>query len=132
MSSVWESVRTAQVNVLIGDHGAGKREIMHAWALKTGGAIIRNAGDGMSPLRAQALVSVLLGSPSEKPVMLSTYSPSLLDGINLLDDRVRLFSVSRDSRGAVRVRRIPFGQNLMRLSEAYMRGFLTPFGRRLQ
>jgi hypothetical protein len=39
--------------------------------------------------------------------MLTTHNPLVLDGLELSDDRVRLFTVGRDKAGHTKVKRVP-------------------------
>jgi predicted ATP-dependent endonuclease of OLD family len=48
---------------------------------------------------------VLQGTP-KRQVLLTTHNPLLLDGLDLEDDRVRLFTVERNAQGASRVNRV--------------------------
>lgn len=72
---------------------------------------------------------VELAKKHNKQVMFTTHNPGLLDGLNLHDEEQRLFSVSRNSEGHTRVRRVlapkPLGDEApVKLSEAFMRGAL--------
>jgi hypothetical protein len=65
----------------------------------------------------------------EKQILFTTHNPSLLDGLNLHDDRQRLFVVFRNKDGHTAARRVmppkPIGNELpMKLSEAFTRGLL--------
>jgi len=42
-----------------------------------------------------------------RQVLLTTHNPLVLDGLDLGDDRIRLFTVSRDRRGHTNVKRVP-------------------------
>ena len=46
-------------------------------------------------------------------VLLTTHSPQVLDGLDLTDDRVRLFAVERDSRGATQARRVVISEEYL-------------------
>ncbi len=70
-----------------------------------------------------------LAVAKSKQVLITTQNPAVLDGLNLHDENVRLFVVSRNEKGHTRTKRIklkpdqPEGQHL-RLSEMWMRGLL--------
>lgn len=49
----------------------------------------------------------------KKHVFLTTHNPLVLDGLDLSDDRVRLFTVDRDSNGYAQIRRIMVSQELI-------------------
>ena len=59
---------------------------------------------------------------------MTTHNPAVLDGLNLHDDRQRLFVVSRDGDGHTRVKRLADKPQLTegryKLSELWMRGHL--------
>ncbi|MEN8220445.1 MAG: hypothetical protein ABFS56_29670, partial [Pseudomonadota bacterium] len=44
---------------------------------------------------------------------LTTHNPLVLDGINLRDDRVRLFAVARNSKGYTEIRRVNVTEELL-------------------
>jgi energy-coupling factor transporter ATP-binding protein EcfA2 len=65
----------------------------------------------------------------DKRVVLTAHNPGALDGLNLHDDDVRLFVVYRNTEGKTQARRImpvdvPAGTEPVRLSEAFLRGYL--------
>ncbi len=78
---------------------------------------VDNADHGLNPRLAQALMKCycrwLLDAPQPRQVLLTTHSPSVLDGLPLQNDRVRLFTVSRTSSGRTAVRRITVDEKLM-------------------
>ena len=49
----------------------------------------------------------------EKHVFLTTHNPLILDGLNLCDDRIRLFAVDRDEEGHAMITRIRVSQELL-------------------
>ena len=63
---------------------------------------------------------------------MTTHDPLLLDGLPLLDDRVRLFAVERDTEGAATVRRVEINEELLdtkkreglTLSDLWVEGWL--------
>lgn len=92
---------------------------------------IENIDTSLNPKACSELMTRLatLSIERKKQVLITTHNPSLLDGLNLHDDRQRLFVVSRNRDGHTIVRRIhapqPVGNELpIRLSEAFTRGLL--------
>ncbi len=60
-----------------------------------------------------------------KQMLITTHNPAILDGLNLHDDNIRLFAVSRNDKGhtvAQRIKTKP--NNELKLSELWMRGIL--------
>src|SRR2546425_12770304 len=64
---------------------------------------IDNADHGLNPRLTKRLIEKfcgwVLGSTVPKQVLITTHSPVVLDGLPLLDDRVRLFTVDRTTTG---------------------------------
>ncbi len=50
-------------------------------------------------------------------MLATTHNPLVLDGLDLLDDRIRLFTVDRDSSGASQVNRVQVTPELMAQAE---------------
>jgi hypothetical protein len=46
-------------------------------------------------------------------MLATTHNPLVLDGLDLLDDRIRLFTVDRDSKGASQVQRVLITEELI-------------------
>ncbi len=72
---------------------------------------------------------VELAKKHDKQVIMTTHNPSVLDGLDLQDDEQRLFTISRNSKGHTRARRVhaptPLaGEPPVPLSEAFSRGLL--------
>jgi AAA15 family ATPase/GTPase len=62
-----------------------------------------------------------------KQAVITTHNPAILDGLNLEDDRQRLFIVKRNDEGHTKIERIktkPATESSMKLSEMWMRGYL--------
>ncbi len=83
---------------------------------------VDNFGYGMHPRLVRSLTAVLcsllLEQPSRRQVLLTTHDPMVLDGLPLLDDRVRLFAVERDPKAsATMVRRIVVNEELWQKKE---------------
>ncbi len=62
----------------------------------------------------------------DRQVLLTTHNPGALDGLDLQDPEQRLFVVYRNIEGHTQVRRIQreAGEDLPRLSEAFLQGYL--------
>lgn len=92
---------------------------------------IENVDTSLNPKACSELMRRLaaLALEHEKQILFTTHNPSLLDGLNLHDDRQRLFVVFRNKDGHTTARRVmppkPIGKELpMKLSEAFTRGLL--------
>jgi len=60
-----------------------------------------------------------------KQIIVTTYNPAILDGLNLKDDSQRLFVISRNSEGHTRAERINYNEKrTMKLSEVWTKGFI--------
>lgn len=44
---------------------------------------------------------------------MTTHNPLVLDGLNLVNDDIRLFAVNRDKNGFAQIQRIKVSQNLI-------------------
>jgi predicted ATPase len=70
---------------------------------------VDNGDHGLNPLLARQLIQAMCGWLLEgdraRQVLMTTQNPLVLDGLPLQDERVRLFTVDRDNRGATNVRR---------------------------
>lgn len=71
---------------------------------------VDNADHGLNPRLAKALVFHLcqwiLENPEPRQILLTAHNPQVLDGLPLQDERVRLFTVSRTSKGRSSIRRV--------------------------
>jgi len=92
---------------------------------------VDNVDVSLNPRLCQELIRRInkLAVERDKQMILTTHSPSVLDGIDLRDDEQRLFVVFRNSEGHTRCRRIEHkepvpDQEPVRLSEAFLRGYL--------
>ncbi|HET7502060.1 MAG TPA: AAA family ATPase [Kofleriaceae bacterium] len=92
---------------------------------------IENVDTSLNPKACSELMHRLatLAIERERQILFTTHNPSLLDGLNLHDDKQRLFVVFRNRDGHTCVRRImppePVGDELpVKLSEAFTRGLL--------
>lgn len=92
---------------------------------------VENIDTSLNPKACSELMRrvTALALEHEKQILFTTHNPSLLDGLNLHDDKQRLFVVFRNRDGHTSARRImppqPIGNDLpMKLSEAFTRGLL--------
>lgn len=70
---------------------------------------VDNFDQALNPRTARALTRMFTMDVLRegRQVLLTTHNPLVLDGLDLGDDRVRLFAVSRNRSGHTRVRRVP-------------------------
>ena len=63
-----------------------------------------------------------------KQVLITTHNPAILDGINLFDEKQKLFVVKREDQGDTKVEQIKLKPEVkdkdLKLSEMWMRGIL--------
>ncbi|HZH13487.1 MAG TPA: AAA family ATPase [Archangium sp.] len=92
---------------------------------------IDNVDASFNPKLCATLIQELTGLAKkyEKQVILTTHNPAVLDGIDLTDDDQRLFVIARNKDGHTKARRVsppkPIeGEPPMKLSEAFMRGYI--------
>lgn len=92
---------------------------------------IDNIDASLNPKLCSQLMTELvdLAVTTDKQAILTTHNPAILDGLDLTDDEQRLFVVSRNNQGHTRIKRILApqlleGQSPVRLSEAFLRGYL--------
>ena len=93
---------------------------------------IDNIDTALNPKLCSTLMTqiVELAKQYGKQIICTTHNPAILDGLNLKDDEQRLYTVSRDSEGHTRVRRVTApepqrpGELPVRLSEAFQRGLI--------
>jgi energy-coupling factor transporter ATP-binding protein EcfA2 len=71
---------------------------------------IDNADHGLNPGLAKRLFTSfsrwILHDGSARQVVLTSHNPAVLDGLPLQDDRVRLFTVDRDTKGRTTISRV--------------------------
>ena len=63
------------------------------------------------------LVSEQIVDDGSRQMLATTHNPLVLDGLDILDDRIRLFTVDRDSTGATQVKRVLVSPELMALAD---------------
>jgi len=92
---------------------------------------IDNIDASLNPKLCSRLVKELveLAKKYDKQVILTTHNPAILDGLNLDDDEQRLLAIYRNKDGHTKAKRIlkpePLeGQQPVKLSEAFMRGYI--------
>ena len=56
-----------------------------------------------------------------KTVFMTTHNPLVLDGLNLADDRIRLFAVNRSRSGYVQLKRIRISDELLQTGQSLSR-----------
>ena len=78
---------------------------------------VDNADHGLNPRLVRSLMKHVcqwyLEKDTPRQILLTTHNPLVLDGLQLQDDRVRLFTVSRTSSGRTSVRRVEIDDGLL-------------------
>ncbi|MEM9539087.1 MAG: AAA family ATPase [Cyanobacteria bacterium P01_E01_bin.42] len=92
---------------------------------------IDNIDNALNPRLCRRLLQefIELAKKYDKQTILTTHNPAVLDGLDLDDDEQRLFVVYRNKFGYTKVRRVSkpeaiAGQKPVRLSEAFLRGYI--------
>lgn len=92
---------------------------------------IDNIESSLNPKLTTKLTKCLteLSKENNKQIILTTHSPSALDGLDLNDDEQKLFLVYRNNKGYTSIKEIEKpkqieGQEPIKLSEAFLRGYL--------
>ncbi|HRA72775.1 MAG TPA: AAA family ATPase, partial [Flavobacterium sp.] len=92
---------------------------------------IDNIESSLNPKLTTKLIKCLteLSKENNKQIILTTHSPSALDGLDLNDDEQKLFLVYRNNKGYTSIKEIEKpkqieGQEPIKLSEAFLRGYL--------
>ncbi|WP_407272816.1 AAA family ATPase [Radiobacillus sp. PE A8.2] len=90
---------------------------------------IDNFDQAMNPRLARKVTEVFSNKILEhnKTVLLTTHNPLVLDGLNIRDERIRLFAVERNQKGHTVVNRIKVTEKL--LDEGYSLSRLWLMGR---
>ena len=83
---------------------------------------VDNFDQAMHPRLARAVTRAfctqILRAKPERQALITTHNPLVLDGLNLRDDRIRLFAVERDSStGATRVYRILVQDEILKANQ---------------
>ena len=63
--------------------------------------------------------SWLAHADQKRQLLFTAHNPAVLDGLDLLDDEIRLFAVDRNSNGHTQVTRIQFSEKLLALNKDY-------------
>lgn len=78
---------------------------------------IDNFDQAMHPRLARATTRLfceqILETAPQRQVLLTTHNPSVLDGLDLRNDLIRLFTVERDKQGATRVDRVQVSEEIL-------------------
>jgi len=84
---------------------------------------IDNLDQALNPRLASRLVDKLgnwlAHTDQERQLLFTAHNPAVLDGLNLLDDDIRLFAVDRNSNGHTQVTRIKLSETLLALNNDY-------------
>jgi predicted ATPase len=96
---------------------------------------VENFDQALNPRLARATADLfcqaIFGNPRQPIAFLSTHNPLVLDGLNIRDERVRLFAIDRDSKGYTTIRRVTVTEELLEegkkgltLSRLWVMGYL--------
>jgi hypothetical protein len=94
---------------------------------------IDNIDHALHPKLARGLVEVMSAqvARADKQLLLTTHNPLVLDGLNLRDDAIRLFTVDRNAAGHTEVHRLEFTDALQKaqasgltLSQLWVEGLI--------
>jgi AAA15 family ATPase/GTPase len=91
---------------------------------------IDNIESSLNPKLCRTLMKIIsnLAIEQNKQILITTHNPAILDGINLFDERQRLFIVKREDEGNTKVERLKLKPEIkekdLKLSEMWMRGYL--------
>lgn len=84
---------------------------------------IDNLDQALNPRLASRLAGKLGGwlthADQERQLLFAAHNPAVLDGLDLLDDEIRLFAVDRNSNGHTQVTRIVLSAPLLALNKDY-------------
>ena len=77
----------------------------------------------MNPRLARRVVEVFCNKIIEenKTVFMTTHNPLVLDGLDLSNDDIRLFTTDRNKQGYVEVRRVQVSEKLLKLDQPLSR-----------
>lgn len=93
---------------------------------------IDNFDQAMNPRLARKVASIFCQQviKNKKIAFLTTHNPYVLDGLNLRDERIRLFALDRDFNGHARIKRIVITDKLLAMGkEGYSLSRLWVMGR---
>jgi len=60
----------------------------------------------------------MLRADPARQALLTTHNPPVLDGLDIRDDRIRLFAVERNSAGATEVHRVRVSEEILRATQS--------------
>ena len=77
----------------------------------------------LNPRLAKGITEVFsqLIIESDKTVFMTTHNPLVLDGLNLADDRIRLFAINKNKYGHAELNRIQISQELLETGQSLSR-----------
>lgn len=82
---------------------------------------IENLDQAMHPRLARAAIRLfsqqILNDEKKRQVLLTTHNPLVLDGLDLMDDRIRLFTVERNHLGATRIDRVQVSEEFLQSAD---------------
>ena len=91
---------------------------------------IDNFDHALNPRLVRRLTQIFCGEilKREKTVFLTTHNPLVLDGLDLSNDRIRLFTVNRNNKGYTTLERVQISNKLlekgMPLSRLWIDGYI--------
>jgi hypothetical protein len=82
---------------------------------------IDNLDQAMHPRLARAATRLfcrqMLKADPPRQALLTTHNPLVLDGLDLRDDRIRLFAVERNGRGVTQVHRVQVSEEILKATQ---------------
>ena len=77
----------------------------------------------MNPRLARKVAEMFSGKIIEenKTVFMTTHNPLVLDGLDLSNDDIRLYTTERDNQGHVEIRRVQVSQKLLKMNQPLSR-----------
>lgn len=82
---------------------------------------VDNIDQALNPRVVKKMMSILCdwftSILNNKQIIVTAHNPSILDGISIADDRIRLFSVDRDLDGLTVIKRVEITDELLRMSK---------------
>lgn len=83
---------------------------------------IDNFDQAMHPRLARATTRLfcqeMLKADPARQVLLTTHNPLVLDGLDLRDDRIRLFAVERNTKGTTKIYRVQVSEEILEETQA--------------
>lgn len=62
---------------------------------------------------AELFCQAIFDNPRQPTAFLTTHNPLVLDGLDILDDRIRLFAIARNHKGHTTIRRVMVTEDLL-------------------